>query len=101
MIKMVTETITSDLAIHPGEYLEEALEVIGLSQIELANRLGRPHQTVNEIINGKKSVTPKTALGLEDVLGVPAHIWTGLESEYQMVKAHEVKQIKFQNLARR
>lgn len=77
----------SDLAIHPGEYLEEILEDIGMSQAELSNRIGRPTQAINEIIKGKKSITSTTALELEDVLKVPAHIWIGLESEYQIVKA--------------
>ena len=68
----------SDLAIHPGEYLDEILEDIGMSQAELSNRIGRPKQAINEIIKGKKSITSTTALELEDVLGVPSHIWLGL-----------------------
>jgi len=86
----------SDLAIHPGEYLEEILEDIGMSQAELANRMGRPKQMINEIIKGKKSITSTTALELEDVLGVPSHVWLGLESEYQIVlaKAEELKQME-------
>jgi len=86
---METNTYISDLAIHPGELLEETIEEIGMSQAELANRLGRPTQAINEIIKGKKSITPATAIELEDVLKVPAHIWVGLESEYQMVKAKQ------------
>jgi len=86
---METNTYISDLAIHPGELLEETLEEIGMSQAELANRLGRPTQAINEIIKGKKSITPTTAIELEDVLKVPAHIWIGLEAEYQMVKAKQ------------
>jgi len=84
---METNIYHSDLAIHPGEFLEEVLEDIGMSQVELSNRIGRPTQAINEIIKGKKSITSTTALELEDVLKVPAHIWTGLESEYQIVKA--------------
>ncbi len=86
---METNTYISDLAIHPGELLEETIEEIGMSQAELANRLGRPTQAINEIIKGKKSITPTTAIELEDVLKVPAHIWIGLEAEYQMVKAKQ------------
>ena len=79
----------SDLAIHPGELLAETLEDLGMSQAELANRMGRPKQMINEIVKGKKSITPTTALELEDVLGIPSHIWLGLESEYQMVRARQ------------
>ncbi len=93
---METNAYMSDLAIHPGELLEETIEEIGMSQVELANRLGRPTQTINEIIKGKKSITPATAIELEDVLKVPAHIWIGLETEYQMIKAkqEELKEMK-------
>lgn len=93
---MTTNTHTSDLAIHAGEFLEETLEAIGMTQAELANRLGRPLQAINEIIKGKKSITSTTALELEDVLGIPSHIWIGLESEYQIVmaKQEELKQME-------
>jgi len=88
---METNYYQSDLAIHPGEFLEETLEDLGMSQIELSDRIGRPTQAINEIIKGKKSITSATALELEDVLNVPAHIWVGLESEYQMVKARQAE----------
>ncbi|MDO9303995.1 MAG: HigA family addiction module antitoxin [Sulfuricurvum sp.] len=93
---METNRYISDLAIHPGEFLEETLEAISMSQAELSNRLGRPLQAINEIIKGKKSITPTTALELEDVLGIPSHIWIGLESEYQIViaKQAELKQME-------
>ena len=60
---------------------------MGMSQAELARRMGRPVQAISEIVNGIKSITPDTALQLEQVLGVPAQIWTGLEAEYQLTKA--------------
>ena len=53
----------SDLPIPPGDVLEEELEVRGMTQKELAARLGRPPQAVNEIIKGKKAITPDTAIG--------------------------------------
>ena len=58
-----------------------------MTQQELAVRMGRPLKTINEIINAKKSITQETALELDRVLGVPAHIWTGLEATYQMTLA--------------
>lgn len=87
---MATETtLQSDLAIAPGEYLQEVLEDAGLTQKDLAQRTGRPAQAINEIIKGVKSITPDTAIQLETVLGVPAHIWTGLESEYRLALARQ------------
>ena len=77
----------SDTPIPPGEFLREHLEESGMSQAELARRLGRPRQAVNEIIRGKKAITAETALQLERVLSTPAHIWLGLEQEYRLVLA--------------
>lgn len=86
---MTTETIfMSDLAIPPGEYLEEVLEELGLNQAELARRMGRPAQAINEIIKGEKTITPETSLQLEKVVGVPAYIWSQMEAEYQLIKAN-------------
>jgi HTH-type transcriptional regulator/antitoxin HigA len=86
---MATEKrwIYSDLAIPPGEFLEEVLCARGISQAELARRIGRPVQAVNEIVQGEKALTPETALQLERALDVSAHIWVGLESRYRLVKA--------------
>lgn len=88
---MTEPQITSDLAIPPGEYLEEVLEDIGLNQAELARRMGRPAQAINEIMKGEKAITPETSIQLEKVLGVPAYIWAGLESEYRLIKASQVE----------
>ncbi len=77
----------SNLAILPGEYLSEVLERRSMSQADLARRMGRPPQAINEIIRGEKAITPDTALQLEEVLGVPAAIWMGLEGEYQLTLA--------------
>ncbi len=87
---METETRHySDLAIPPGEYLLEASAELGLNQADLARRMGRPVQAISEIVKGIKAITPDTALQLEEVLGVPAHIWTGLEAEYQLIRARQ------------
>ena len=86
---MVTKTNAyPDVAIPPGEYLEEEIEARGISQKELANRMGRPVNTVNEIINGKKAITAETALQLEAVMPeIPARFWLNLETDYQLTKA--------------
>lgn len=87
---MMTETtFMSDLAIPPGEYLEEVLEETAVSQAELARRMGRPPQAINEIVKGDKAITPETALQLEQVLGVSAQFWNNLEAEYRLIKARE------------
>jgi addiction module HigA family antidote len=72
-----------DYAVPPGETLKETLETIGMTQAELAERVGRPLKTINEIIKGKAAITSETALQLERVLGIPASFWNNLESNYQ------------------
>ena len=79
--------VWSDLPISPGSVLEEEIEARAMTQKELARRMGRPPQVVNEIIKAKKSITPETALELEKVLGMPAQVWVNLESVYRMSKA--------------
>lgn len=94
---MTTNThYISDLAIPPGEYLQEVIGELGMNQTELAKRMGRPTQAINEIVRGEKAITPETAIQLEDVTSVPSHIWNGLEAEYRLILA---KQREEQNLA--
>ena len=77
----------SDMPIPPGEILEEELEARGMTQKELAARLGRPAQVINEIIKGKKAITADTAIGLGKVLGIDAQFWTNLEADYRLALA--------------
>ncbi|MGE5681256.1 MAG: HigA family addiction module antitoxin, partial [Bacillota bacterium] len=84
---MMTREIYSDLPIPPGNFLEEVLDDMGMGKDELAKRMNRPPAKLSQIFNGQKSITPETALQLERVTGVPAHIWTGLETEYRLTLA--------------
>ena len=79
--------VASDMAISPGEVLQEEIEARGMSQKELAARLGRPPQVINEIIRAKKAVTPDTAIGLGKVLGIDPQYWINLETDYRMTLA--------------
>ena len=79
--------VYSDLAIPPSETLADEIAARGMSQTDLAARLGRPVQVVNEILRGKKAITDDIALGLEEVLGIPATFWVNLEQNYRMSRA--------------
>ena len=59
----------------PGSTLLELLEERGITQAELARRMGRPLNPINEMILGAKEITEDTALELERVLGTPANFW--------------------------
>jgi HTH-type transcriptional regulator/antitoxin HigA len=77
-----------DVAIAPGEYLGEEIEARGMTQKELAKRMGRPLNAINEIVKGKKAITAETALQLETVMPeIPARFWLNLENDYQLTKA--------------
>jgi len=61
---------------HPGEMLlEEFLKPLGMSQAELAGKLGVSYPPINELIHGKRGVTPDMALRLEQLLGMEAQFW--------------------------
>ena len=68
----------------PGATLREEIAARGMSQRKLARAMGRPVQAVNRIVLGHKALTPRTALELERVLGIPAHFWTRLEADYRL-----------------
>ena len=73
-------------AFPPGEYIREELGERGWTQIDLADILGRPPQVVNEIVAGKRSITPETARGLADAFGTSAQLWMNLEASHQLSK---------------
>ena len=76
-----------DRAIHPGIYLGEEIDAHGLTQSELARRMERPVQVINEVVRGRKAISEETALGLERVLGTPARVWLNLQSMYGLARA--------------
>jgi HTH-type transcriptional regulator / antitoxin HigA len=76
-----------DWVTEPGEHLQETLEVLGLTQRDLAKRSGYTTKHVNWLISGKARISPDAALRLERVTNVPARIWNNLESQYQRQKA--------------
>ena len=74
----------------PGEILREELVAREWSQTDLAEILGRPAKLVNEIIAGRRTITPETARGLADALGTSPELWLNLEAQYQLYKARRV-----------
>lgn len=70
----------------PGEFLRDELEARGWSQTEFAEIIGRPVRLINEIIAGKKGITPETAIQLGDSLGTGPELWMNLEGQYQLSK---------------
>ena len=75
--------IRNELLSPPGDTILETIEKIGMSQVELAERLGRPKEKINGIIKGKEPITIKTAILLERVLSIPVSFWLNRETEYR------------------
>ena len=80
----IANNMTSSELIHPGEMIKDEIMARGLTQKELARKMGVSYTVFNEILNGKRPVTTEYALLLEAVLGTDANIWIGLQAEYNM-----------------
>jgi len=79
--------------------LEEFLKPMGLTQRELADSIHVPYQRINEVINGRRGVTPSTALRLSKFFGVSPDFWLNLQLRWdlyfaQQSEADELKTIK-------
>lgn len=75
---------------HPGEMLrEEFLRPMGLTQQRLAKGIGVPYQRVNELINGRRGMTPSTALRLARFFGVSPDFWLSLQLRWDLYHAQK------------
>ena len=70
---------------HPGEILrEEFLMPVGVTQVGFAQHIGVPLQRVNEIIRGKRGITPETAWLFSQALGTTPQFWMNLQNAYDL-----------------
>ncbi|QFQ12417.1 addiction module antidote protein, HigA family [Pseudoprevotella muciniphila] len=74
---------------HPGEVLKDELAERGISQRKLAESMGLTYSVVNEILNGHRPLTAKTALMFEAALDVPADSLMYLQTKYNMQTARK------------
>jgi addiction module HigA family antidote len=80
--------------------LEEFVKPLGITQTKLASCLGVSYPRLNEIIKGRRSVTPDTALRLSRVLGMSADFWLGLQQDWDLwhamnsPEAEEIQRLK-------
>ena len=87
---------TPDFAVAPGETIREIMEDMGMTQRELAMRLGISVQSLCRIFKGEQAISVETAKSLERVTGTPAHFWTNLESNYRLQIAKKKDAIIFE-----
>ncbi len=71
--------------IHPGEILmEEFLQPMGISQYRLAKDISVPPRRINEIVHGKRAITPDTALRLSRYFGLSERFWINMQARYDL-----------------
>lgn len=85
--QMIANNLKPFQPTHPGEVLKEELEFRGVSQRGLARQLGISYSVLNEVLNGKRSLSPELALMMEAVLGVDAAPLLAMQNEYDMLMA--------------
>jgi addiction module HigA family antidote len=74
-------------SIHPGEFLVDELEVIGISPTELSRQIDVPPNRISQIVRGKRDVTADTALRLGQFFGTGPELWMNLQKAYDLDKA--------------
>jgi len=73
--------------VHPGEFLRDDLEALGLSARRFAEHIGVPPNAVTEILRGERRVTAPMALRIGKAFGTDPRYWTNLQSLYETKKA--------------
>lgn len=86
MVRIPTERVP----IHPGEIvLEEFLNPMGLTQRQLADGIHVPYQRINDIVNGRRGITPSTALRLAKYFSMTPEFWMNLQLRWEMYFAQQ------------
>lgn len=78
---------------HPGEVLKDEIEARGITQRQLAKSIGLTYSVVNEILNGRRALTAKTALMFEAALDIPADALMYLQMKYNMQTTRKDKSV--------
>ena len=78
--------------------LEEFLKPMGLTQRELANAISVPYQRVNELVNGRRGMTPATALRLAKYFGTSPDFWMNLQLRWDLYHAEQTEAKQLQQI---
>lgn len=85
----------SRIPTHPGEILQEQfLEPLALTQVGLAEHLKVPVQRVNEIVRGKRGITPKTAWLFSQAFDTTPEFWISLQTNYDLALNRPARNIQ-------
>jgi len=95
MIRIPTHRVPTN----PGEMLlEEFLKPMGITQRDLSNAINVPYQRINEIINGRRGITPGTALRLAKVFGVSSDFWMNIQLRWDLYFAKKSESDALNNI---
>ena len=82
--------ISNPTPLHPGKILAEIyMAEMDLNQSTLAQKCGCAARKINEIVNGKRGISPSFAITLEETLGTSAEMWVRMQAEYDLWEARE------------
>lgn len=90
----MSKLIHGSVPVHPGTVIKDEIEYRGISQRFLAERLGMKYSVLNEIINGKRPVSTKTAFLMEAALDIPAEVLLHLQMKYDIRMAQSDASLK-------
>ena len=80
---------------HPGEILqEEFLSPLGITQVALAGHIGVPVQRINELVRGKRGVTPDTAWLLGQAFDTTPEFWLNLQTAYDLAQSRPTRAVR-------
>jgi addiction module HigA family antidote len=83
------------LPTHPGEVLlEEFLQPLKITQLRLAEKLGVTVQRINEIVKGKRGITPETAWLFAGAFGTTPEFWMNLQTLYDLARSKPDRKIQ-------
>ena len=85
--QMIANNLKPFQPTHPGEVLKDELEFRGISQRGLSKEIGVSYSTINEVLNGKRALTPELAMLMEAALGVDAAPLLAMQNEYDILMA--------------
>ncbi len=86
---------------HPGEMLlEEFLVPMGITQRQLADAIHVPYQRINELVNGRRGVTPSTALRLARFFDMSAGFWMNLQLRWDLYWAQKSEKSQLRRIRR-
>ena len=76
--------------LHPGQVLDEIyMTEMSLNQSQLAGKCKCSPRKINEIVNGKRAISPEFAIVLEKVLGTTAEMWVRMQADYDLWNARK------------